>query len=25
VRIREVWTWDITFLKGPVRGVHYFL
>ena len=25
VRIREVWTWDITFLKGPVRGVHYYL
>ena len=25
VRIREVWTWDITFLKGPQRGVHYYL
>jgi putative transposase len=24
-RIREVWTWDITFLKGPQRGVHYYL
>ena len=22
VRIREVWTWDITLLKGPFRGVH---
>jgi len=25
VRVNEVWTWDITFLKGPVRGVHYYL
>jgi putative transposase len=25
VRIKEVWTWDITFLKGPSRGVHYYL
>lgn len=25
VRINEVWTWDITFLKGPLRGVHYYL
>jgi len=25
VRIKEVWTWDITFLKGPFRGVHYAL
>jgi putative transposase len=25
VRIKEVWTWDITFLKGPFRGVHYYL
>lgn len=25
VRINTVWTWDITFLKGPVRGVHYSL
>ena len=25
VRINEVWTWDITLLKGPSRGVHYYL
>jgi putative transposase len=25
VRIKEVWTWDITFLKGPLRGAHYYL
>jgi len=25
VRIKEVWTWAITFLKGPFRGVHYSL
>ena len=25
VRINEVWTWDITLLKGPFRGVHYYL
>lgn len=25
VGIKEVWTWDITFLKGPSRGVHYYL
>lgn len=25
VRIKEVWTWDITFLKGPSRGIHYYL
>jgi putative transposase len=25
VRINEVWTWDITLLKGPLRGVHYYL
>ena len=25
VRTNEVWTWDITFLKGPFRGVHYYL
>jgi len=25
VRIKEVWTWDITLLKGPLRGVHYYL
>ena len=25
VRIREVWTWDITLLKSPLRGVHYYL
>jgi len=25
VRVNEVWTWDITFLKGPFRGVHYYL
>lgn len=25
VRMNEVWTWDITFLKGPLRGVHYYL
>lgn len=22
---KEVWTWDITLLKGPLRGVHYYL
>jgi len=25
VRINEVWTWDITLLKGPRRGEHYYL
>jgi putative transposase len=25
VRINEIWTWDITLLKGPFRGVHYYL
>jgi putative transposase len=25
VRTREVWTWDITLLKGAFRGVHYYL
>lgn len=22
---RQVWTWDITYLKGPIKGVHYYL
>lgn len=21
----EVWTWDITYLKGPIKGQHYYL
>lgn len=21
----QVWTWDITYLKGPIKGVHYYL
>lgn len=25
VRVNEVWTWDITLLKGPSRGMHYYL
>ena len=24
-RANQVWMWDITYLNGPIKGMHYYL